>query len=69
MCSRKPNRKPCLHAAHIIVGGRSKQTRGIYGLSGGAKGGGEGKCRKWGTEDAWEGATALKNVVREGWRG
>lgn len=36
----------------VVGGGRSKQTREIYGLSGGGKCGGEGKCRKRGTEDA-----------------
>lgn len=51
-------------------GDRGKQTREIYGLSGGCKCGGKGQCKKWGTEDAGVGgAASLKNMVTEGLRG
>lgn len=71
LCSRKPNRKSCLHGARVAMGTKvSKQGKCMVGqLVAGVvekENVGNGEQRM----PAWEGAATLRTVIRGGfWRG
>lgn len=62
LCSRKPERKPGLHGAHIIMGAEANKLGKYMGCQVVVSAVEKGKCRKWG-------AATLKKVVREALRG